>query len=117
MKDERVYLQHIRDALDDIATYCGSDREAFLQRPHAARCHVGVTAMPTAPITGEGPILGTVAYMSPEEAEGKPIDARSDLFSLGIILYEVATGQRPFTGETSKSIVSSILKDTAAVCH
>jgi eukaryotic-like serine/threonine-protein kinase len=70
------------------------------------------TLMPTAPITAEGKILGTVAYMSPELAEGKPVDGRSDLFSLGVILYEMATGQRPFTGDTTISIISSIVKDT-----
>ena len=72
----------------------------------------GMTTVAANPITGEGRILGTVAYMSPEQAEGKPIDARSDLFSLGVMLFEMATGQRPFTGETSMSVISAILKDT-----
>jgi serine/threonine-protein kinase len=67
---------------------------------------------PTRALTEEGRIVGTVAYMSPEQAEGKPVDPRSDVFSLGIILYEMATGERPFKGDTTVSVLSSILKDT-----
>jgi len=63
-------------------------------------------------LTREAQILGTVPYMSPEQVEGRPIDPRSDLFSLGIIFYEMATGQRPFSGETGVSLASSILRDS-----
>jgi eukaryotic-like serine/threonine-protein kinase len=71
-----------------------------------------VTAPPTRTLTGEGHILGTVAYMSPEQAEGNPVDHRTDIFSLGVLLYELTTGERPFTGDTSVSLLSSIIKDT-----
>jgi Tol biopolymer transport system component len=71
------------------------------------------TAAPTKAVqTEDGRILGTVAYMSPEQAEGKPVDSRSDVFSIGILLYEMATGDRPFKGDTRMSIISSILRDT-----
>jgi len=69
------------------------------------------THLATDSITQEGLILGTAAYMSPEQAEGKTIDHRSDIFSLGVVLYEMATGNRPFKGDTNLSLLSSILKD------
>jgi serine/threonine protein kinase len=73
------------------------------------------TALPTATrVTGEGKIVGTVAYMSPEQAEGKPVDPRSDIFSLGTILYELSTGKRPFRGDTSMSTLSAILQEERA---
>lgn len=64
-----------------------------------------------APLTMEGAIIGTVAYMSPEQAQGKPVDARSDIFAFGAVLYEMATGRRAFTGENTISTLSAILRD------
>ena len=68
----------------------------------------------TAPISGTGQVLGTVPYMAPEQIRGETVDARSDLFSLGIILYELATGRRPFSGATPADVSSSILRDVPA---
>ncbi len=67
-----------------------------------------------APISGEGQVLGTIPYMAPEQLRGEAVDARSDLFALGIMLYELATGRRPFAGDTSMDVGSAILRDTPA---
>jgi serine/threonine protein kinase/TolB-like protein len=72
----------------------------------------GSTQMATEGMTGEGRILGTVPYMSPEQIQGRSVDQRSDIFSLGVMLYEMATGHRPFRGESSPDLISSILRDT-----
>src|SRR5882672_4307218 len=80
-----------------------------------------VAASPDAPTirreattTQAGSLLGTVSYMSPEQAQGRPVDPRSDVFSLGIVLYEMTTGKRPFGGDNSVSILSSIMRDVQA---
>jgi eukaryotic-like serine/threonine-protein kinase len=61
--------------------------------------------------TSEGLVMGTVPYMSPEQVEGRPLDGRSDIFSLGVLLHEAATGARPFKGASTAAVLSSILRD------
>src|SRR4051794_3811079 len=80
---------------------------------------VGVAGAPssetsTAFVTQQGMILGTIHYMSPEQALGKTIDGRTDVFSLGVVLYEMTTGRRPFGGETITETMTQIIRDEPA---
>ncbi len=73
-----------------------------------------LTVAPTAtsPLTAEGTIVGTFYYMAPEQIEGAPADARSDIFAFGLLLYEMTTGKRAFDGKTRASVMASVLKET-----
>ncbi len=70
------------------------------------------TELATLSLTQSGTVMGTLPYMSPEQLHGRGLDHRTDIFSLGIVLYEMAAGQRPFHGETAAELMSSILRDS-----
>ena len=72
------------------------------------------TTTDTAPLTGQGMILGTVNYMAPEQLEGRSADARTDIWALGAIVYEMVTGQRPFDGTSTASLAAAILEHEPA---
>ncbi len=73
-----------------------------------------VTVAAETSLTARGVVVGTVAYMSPEQVEGKPVDRRSDIFSFGAVLYELLTGSRAFQGDSVISTMSAILRETPA---
>jgi tetratricopeptide (TPR) repeat protein len=82
--------------------------EPFVQSGEASDFDATATRLKTK----EGMVMGTVAYMSPEQAKGKPVDARSDVFSYGAVLYEMLSGQSPFRRETLAESLSAVLKET-----
>ncbi len=97
----------------------GCDRCARCTGCECARCAgaagaTGATRETMPHLTAEGSIIGTMPYMSPEQIEGKALDHRTDLFSLGVMFHEMLVGTRPFTGDSSPQLMSSILRDTPA---
>ena len=74
----------------------------------------GIARAGASQMTEAGSIIGTAQYLSPEQARGTPVDQRSDLYSVGIVLYEMLTGRVPFTGDTPVEIAMKHLSDRAA---
>jgi len=85
---------------------------AKLREPAATSDSAVADAQTASNLTGEGRLLGTPAYMSPEQARGLAVDARTDVFSFGVVLYEMVSGCRPFVGQTTQDVLAAIMRDS-----
>src|SRR6202043_690246 len=81
-------------------------------KQEVAPANVQLSQLPTAnePLTAQGTIVGTLQYISPEQLEGKEVDARTDIFAFGAVVYEMATGKRAFEGKSQASLIAKILE-------
>ena len=87
---------------------------AKLRHDEVVETEPDATELDTATLTREGQVVGTLPYMSPEQVEGHAVDERTDIFSLGVVFYQMATGHKPFRGDSAAGLLSSILRDTPA---